>query len=145
MCGPRTTLAFGNGRSYGDVCLASSNHVVRRLALDRIIATDWEHGIVRAEPGITFEQILALAVSRGWMLPVTPGTKHVTLGGAIANDVHGKNHHVRGTFGRHVRAFGLARSDGRLTECSPVSNTELFSATIGGLGLTGLILWAEFR
>ena len=139
-----TTLAFGNGRSYGDVCLASSNHVFQTLALDRIISADWTRGIVRAEPGITFEQILALAVPRGWMLPVTPGTKYVTLGGAIANDVHGKNHHVRGTFGRHVRAFGLARSDGTFIECSPETNTEMFSATIGGLGLTGLILWAEF-
>ncbi|SAL00558.1 putative decaprenylphosphoryl-beta-D-ribose oxidase [Caballeronia calidae] len=139
-----TTLAFGNGRSYGDVCLASSNHVFQTLALDRIISADWARGIVRAEPGITFEQILALAVPRGWMLPVTPGTKYVTLGGAIANDVHGKNHHVRGTFGRHVRAFGLARSDGTLVECSPEANTALFNATIGGLGLTGLILWAEF-
>ncbi|SPB15841.1 FAD-linked oxidase [Caballeronia novacaledonica] len=139
-----TTLAFGNGRSYGDVCLASSNHVFQTLALDRIICADWTRGVVRAEPGITFEQILALAVPRGWMLPVTPGTKYVTLGGAIANDVHGKNHHVRGTFGRHVRAFGLARSDGTLIECSPETNAELFNATIGGLGLTGLILWAEF-
>jgi FAD/FMN-containing dehydrogenase len=118
--------------------------VFQTLALDRIISADWTRGIVRAEPGITFEQILALAVPRGWMLPVTPGTKYVTLGGAIANDVHGKNHHVRGTFGRHVRAFGLARSDGTFIECSPETNTEMFSATIGGLGLTGLILWAEF-
>ncbi|MDR5814321.1 MULTISPECIES: FAD-binding oxidoreductase [unclassified Caballeronia] len=139
-----TTLAFGNGRSYGDVCLASSDHVFQTLALDRIISADWTRGIVRAEPGITFEQILAVAVPRGWMLPVTPGTKYVTLGGAIANDVHGKNHHVRGTFGRHVRAFGLARSDGTVLECSPDTNPEWFKATIGGLGLTGLILWAEF-
>jgi FAD/FMN-containing dehydrogenase len=138
------TLAFGNGRSYGDICLASSNHVFQTLALDRIIFADWTRGIVRAEPGITFEQILALAVRRGWMLPVTPGTKYVTLGGAIANDVHGKNHHVRGTFGRHVRALGLARSDGTFIECSAESNTGIFDATIGGLGLTGLILWAEF-
>jgi FAD/FMN-containing dehydrogenase len=139
-----TTLAFGNGRSYGDVCLASSNHVLRTLAMDRVISADWTRGILRAEPGITVGQILALAIPRGWMLPVTPGTKYVTLGGAIANDVHGKNHHVRGTFGRHVRAFGLARSDGSLIECSPDANTDLFKATIGGLGLTGLILWAEF-
>ncbi|MDR5757947.1 FAD-binding oxidoreductase [Caballeronia sp. LZ035] len=139
-----TTLAFGNGRSYGDVCLASSDHVFQTLALDRIISADWTRGIVRAEPGITFEQILDVAVPRGWMLPVTPGTKYVTLGGAIANDVHGKNHHVRGTFGRHVRAFGLARSDGTVLECSPDTNPEWFKTTIGGLGLTGLILWAEF-
>jgi FAD/FMN-containing dehydrogenase len=140
-----TTLAFGNGRSYGDSCLAASGHVVQTLALDRIIAADWENGVLRSEPGITLEQILQVAIPRGWMLPVTPGTKYATLGGAIANDVHGKNHHVRGTFGRHVRSFALARSDGSLTECSPALNQELYAATIGGLGLTGLILWAEIQ
>jgi len=140
-----TTLAFGNGRSYGDSCLAASGHVVQTLALDRIIAADWENGVLRSEPGITLEQILQVAIPRGWMLPVTPGTKYATLGGAIANDVHGKNHHVRGTFGRHVRYFALARSDGTITECSPALNQELYAATIGGLGLTGLILWGEIQ
>jgi FAD/FMN-containing dehydrogenase len=140
-----TTLAFGNGRSYGDSCLAASGHVVQTLPLDRIISADWDRGILRAEPGITLEQILQVAIRRGWMLPVTPGTKYATLGGAIANDVHGKNHHVRGTFGRHVRCFGLARSDGSQMECSPDFNENFFTATIGGLGLTGLILWAEIQ
>jgi FAD/FMN-containing dehydrogenase len=140
-----TTLAFGNGRSYGDSCLAASGHVVQTLPLDRIIEADWATGVLRAEPGITLEQILQVAIPRGWMLPVTPGTKYATLGGAIANDVHGKNHHVRGTFGRHVRAFALARSDGSQSECTPSFNEELFGATIGGLGLTGLILWAEIQ
>lgn len=140
-----TTLAFGNGRSYGDSCLAASGHVVQTLPLDRLIAADWQTGVLRAEPGVTLEQILDVAVPHGWMLPVTPGTKYATLGGAIANDVHGKNHHVRGTFGRHVRRFALARSDGRLFECSPQEQAGFFAATIGGLGLTGLILWAEIQ
>ncbi|MEC5407899.1 FAD-binding oxidoreductase [Paraburkholderia sp. MPAMCS5] len=140
-----TTLPFGNGRSYGDSCLASSDHVVQTLSLDRLIAADWERGILRAESGVTLEQILSVAIPRGWMLPVTPGTKYATLGGAIANDVHGKNHHVRGTFGQHVRRFALARSDGAQFECSSDTNAKFFAATIGGLGLTGLILWAEVQ
>lgn len=139
------TLAFGNGRSYGDSCLAASSHVLQTLPLDRLIAADWTTGVLRAEPGVTLEQILEVAIPRGWMLPVTPGTKYATLGGAIANDVHGKNHHVRGTFGRHVRRFALARSDGSLHECAPDEHAALFAATIGGLGLTGLILWAEIQ
>jgi FAD/FMN-containing dehydrogenase len=138
-------LAFGNGRSYGDSCLAASNHVLHTIPLDRLIAVDWATGVLRAEAGVTLEQILAVAIPRGWMLPVTPGTKYATLGGAIANDVHGKNHHVRGTFGCHVRRFSLARSDGTLVECAPDEHPELYSATIGGLGLTGLILWAEIQ
>ena len=140
-----TTLAFGNGRSYGDSCLAASGHVVQTLALDRLIAADWQTGVLRAEPGITLEQILNVAIPRGWMLPVTPGTKYATLGGAIANDVHGKNHHVRGTLGRHVRRFALARSDGTQFECAPDEQARFYAATIGGLGLTGLILWAEIQ
>jgi FAD/FMN-containing dehydrogenase len=141
----RTTLPFGNGRSYGDSCLAASGHVVHLRPMDRIIAADWERGALRAESGVTLEQILEAAIPRGWMLPVTPGTKYATLGGAIANDVHGKNHHVRGTFGRHVEAFGLLRSDGVEIECSLTDHPELFEATIGGLGLTGIITWAAIR
>ncbi|WP_307252294.1 FAD-binding oxidoreductase [Paraburkholderia graminis] len=140
-----TMLPFGNGRSYGDSCLAASGHVVQTLPLDRLLWADWNTGVLRAEPGITLEQILEVAIPRGWMLPVTPGTKYATLGGAIANDVHGKNHHVRGTLGRYVRRFALARSDGGLTECAPDEHAHLYAATIGGLGLTGLILWAEIQ
>ncbi|MEI7295334.1 FAD-binding oxidoreductase [Paraburkholderia tropica] len=140
-----SALPFGNGRSYGDSCLAASGHVLQTLPLDRLIAADWSTGVLRAEPGVTLEQILDVAIPRGWMLPVTPGTKYATLGGAIANDVHGKNHHVRGTFGRHVRRFGLARSDGRVLDCAPDQHAEFYEATIGGLGLTGLILWAEIQ
>ncbi|WP_430227319.1 FAD-binding oxidoreductase [Paraburkholderia tropica] len=140
-----SALPFGNGRSYGDSCLATSGHVLQTLPLDRLIAADWSTGVLRAEPGVTLEQILDVAIPRGWMLPVTPGTKYATLGGAIANDVHGKNHHVRGTFGRHVRRFGLARSDGSVLDCAPDQHAEFYAPTIGGLGLTGLILWAEIE
>ncbi|MDC6679131.1 FAD-binding protein, partial [Leclercia adecarboxylata] len=103
------TLPYGNGRSYGDSCLASSDHVLCMRGLDRFIDADWEAGTVCAEAGITLAEILAIAIPRGWFLAVTPGTQFVTLGGAIANDVHGKNHHVRGTFGKHVLSFGLLR------------------------------------
>lgn len=140
-----TTLPYGNGRSYGDSCLAASDHVIHLRALDRFISADWEEGVLVAEAGVTLAEIIAVAIPRGWFLSVTPGTKLPTLGGAIANDVHGKNHHVRGTFGRHVRRFGLLRSqEGRLT-CSPTENVELYAATIGGLGLTGIIEWAEIQ
>jgi FAD/FMN-containing dehydrogenase len=140
-----TSLAYGNGRSYGDSCLAASGHVLHMQTLDRFIAADWEMGLIKAEAGVTLDQLLRLAIPRGWFPPVTPGTKYVTLGGALANDVHGKNHHMRGTFGCHVRRFGLVRSDRPPLICSPQENPELFSATIGGLGLTGIIEWLEIQ
>jgi FAD/FMN-containing dehydrogenase len=140
-----TTLAYGNGRSYGDSCLAASGHVLHTRSLDRFINADWQTGIVIAEAGVLLDELLALAVPRGWFPPVTPGTKYVTLGGAVANDVHGKNHHVRGTFGNHVRRFGLMRSDGSSCICSANEHAELFAATIGGLGLTGIIEWVELQ
>jgi FAD/FMN-containing dehydrogenase len=140
-----TTLPFGNGRSYGDSCLAATDHVLSLRGLNRFISADWTTGVLRAEAGVTLGEVLAVAVPRGWMLAVTPGTQFVTLGGALANDVHGKNHHVRGTFGRHVRRFSLLRSDGASHECAPDENLELFRASIGGLGLTGIIGWVEIQ
>ncbi|MEX3951293.1 FAD-dependent oxidoreductase [Paraburkholderia sp. EG287B] len=140
-----TTLPFGNGRSYGDSCLAATDHVLMLRGLDRFIAADWKTGVIRAEAGVTLGDVLTLAVPRGWMLPVTPGTQFVTLGGALANDVHGKNHHVRGTFGRHVRRFSLLRSDCEPLECAPEENPEFYRATIGGLGLTGIVEWVELQ
>ena len=137
---PGGTLAFGCGRSYGDSCLAESGHVIAMGGLDRLIAADWSTGVVRAQAGVTLADLIHVALPRGWFPPVTPGTKFVTLGGAVANDVHGKNHHVRGTFGRHVCAFTLRRSDGSVLTCSPGENPALFAATVGGLGLTGIIL-----
>ena len=113
--------------------------------LDRFIAFDAESGILRAEAGVSFSEILRLVVPKGWFPPTTPGTRFVTLGGALANDVHGKNHHGAGSIGRHVRAFGLLRSDrGRLT-VTPQNDPALFASTIGGLGLTGVIEWVELQ
>ncbi|MEB0122547.1 FAD-binding oxidoreductase [Pseudomonas sp. CCI1.2] len=140
-----STLAYGNGRSYGDSCLAASDHVLHMRSLDRFIQTNWETGTIRVEAGITLAQILAVAIPRGWFLPVTPGTQFATVGGAIANDVHGKNHHLRGTFGNYVSRFGLLRHEQQFLTCSPTENQNLFAATIGGLGLTGVISWAQLQ
>jgi FAD/FMN-containing dehydrogenase len=138
-----TLLAFGKGRSYGDSCLNGGHTLIHTEQLDRIIAFDSQRGILRAEAGISLREILARTVPAGWFLPVTPGTQWVSLGGAIANDVHGKNHHQAGSFGHHVRSFELLRSDGERLLCSPTSHPHYFAATLGGLGLTGLITWAE--
>lgn len=139
----RTFLPYGNGRSYGDSCLNDGGVLLDMRGLDRFIRLDAASGILRCEAGVLLAHILELIVPRGWFLPVVPGTKLVTLGGAIANDVHGKNHHRAGTLGCHVSSLELLRSDGTRTLCSPDENAELFRATIGGLGLTGAILWAE--
>lgn len=139
------TLAHGMGRSYGDSCLAASDQLLDMRQLDRLIAVDWNTGRLVAEAGVTLEDILLLSIPRGWFLAVTPGTAQVTLGGAVANDVHGKNHHVRGTFGHHIRGFGLVRSDSGAHWCSAQSNPELFTASIGGLGLTGIISHIELQ
>jgi FAD/FMN-containing dehydrogenase len=141
----RMTLPYGNGRSYGDSCLAESDEVLQMRSLDRLIEADWDQGVLLLEAGMTLAEVLALAIPRGWFLPVTPGTQFATVGGAIANDVHGKNHHRRGTFGQHVVAFGLLRHGEAPLQCSPDENAELFAATIGGLGLTGLVSWAKIR
>ena len=140
-----TLLPFGNGRSYGDSCLSASDHVLYMRPLDRFIAANWETGLIRAEAGVTLNEVLAIAIPKGWFLPVTPGTKFITLGGALANDVHGKNHHTKGTFGCHVPRFGLVRSDRELLVCSPTENPELYAGTIGGLGLTGIIDWVDLQ
>ncbi len=138
-------LAYGQGRSYGDACLNNGGMLLDTAALHRILAFDPETGVVRCEGGVTLAQLLALGLPRGWFLPVTPGTKYVTVGGAIANDVHGKNHHRDGTFGRFVPRFELWRSDGSKRLCSPEENVDLYRATIAGLGLTGLIRWADVQ
>ena len=141
---PGPILAHGLGRSYGDVAL-NAGGVIATAGMDRLIAADWESGVVKAEAGLSLDALLKVAAPRGWFLPVTPGTRFVTLGGAVANDVHGKNHHVAGTFGAHVSAIGLARSSGEVLRLTPTDNTGMFAATVGGLGLTGLILWVELR
>lgn len=138
-------LPLGLARSYGDSCLNEGNTLIATQTMDRFIAFDRETGVLRCDAGVSLAAILELVVPAGWFPAVVPGTAYVTVGGAIANDIHGKNHHVAGTFGHHVRRFELARSDGTRIECSPESNAELFRATIGGLGLTGLITWAEIQ
>ncbi|WP_054142141.1 FAD-binding oxidoreductase [Bosea sp. AAP35] len=132
-------LAHGNGRSYGDSCLNDGGRLIMARGLDRVLAFDRENGVVSCEAGVLLDDLLKLVVPAGWFPPVTPGTCFVTIGGALANDVHGKNHHRAGTFGRHVLAFELVRSDGQRLTCAPDINAGLFAATIGGMGLTGLI------
>ena len=136
-------LPFGNGRSYGDSCLNNGGKLLDTRCLDRFISFDQENGILRCESGVLLSEIIELILPYGWFLKVTPGTRFVTIGGAVANDVHGKNHHRVGSFGSHVRCFELLRSDDERVVCSLTENSELFGATIGGLGLTGLIIWIE--
>ncbi|NND66470.1 MAG: FAD-binding oxidoreductase, partial [Halioglobus sp.] len=138
-------LPRGWGRSYGDVCINSGGSHLDTTRLDRFVAFDTELGLLRCEAGLTLAQILEVVVPQGWFIPVLPGTRFVTLGGAIGNDVHGKNHRHAGSFGCHVRSLTLRRSDGECYHCDSENNAELFAATIGGLGLTGLILDAEIQ
>ena len=138
-------LPVGLGRSYGDCCLNDGNTIIHMSKLNRLMGFDSINGVLTCEAGVSLDDLLKFTVPRGWFLPVTPGTKFITIGGAIANDIHGKNHHVSGTFGRFVNKFELLRSDGTRKICSPTHNKELFEATIGGIGLTGIITWAEFR
>lgn len=142
---PGPVLPYAYGRSYGDSCLNAGGTLIDVRGLDRLIAFGPESGVLRCEAGVNFAQLLPVIVPRGWFLPVSPGTKFVGVGGAIANDIHGKNHHRGGTFGRHVLRFELLRSSGERLVCSPTENADLFRATIGGLGLTGLITWAEIQ
>ncbi len=138
-------LAVGMGRSYGDSCLLQNGTLMPTTSMNRLLDFDMETGILTAEAGITLAQILDFCVPRGFFLPVSPGTKYVTLGGAIANDIHGKNHEAAGSFGCHVPAFELVRSDGTRLHCTPTENPDFYAATIGGLGLTGVITWAQLR
>lgn len=138
-------LPQGNARSYGDSCMNHKGLVVSARHLNRFISFDPATGVIRCEAGVLLAQILDLVEPQGWFLPVTPGTKFVTIAGALANDVHGKNHHFAGTFGNHINCFELLRTDGERLLCSPSENTELFNATIGGLGLTGFVTWVELR
>lgn len=140
-----TALPYGNGRSYGDSCLNPDGNLLNARGLDRFIAFDPVSGVLRCEAGVTLAEIIDLVLPQGWFLPVTPGTRYVTVGGAIANDVHGKNHHRTGSFGHHVRAFELLRSDDSRRICTPLDAKDWFAASIGGLGLTGLITWAELQ
>ncbi|MEZ4742451.1 MAG: FAD-binding oxidoreductase [Bdellovibrionota bacterium] len=140
-----TILPTGFGRSYGDSCLNKQGTLIKMTGLNRLIRFDDEKGILHCEAGVSLEEILKFSIPKGWFLPVTPGTMHVSIGGAIANDVHGKNHHRAGSFGCHVHRIYLMRTDSSIVECSAQENHEIFGATIGGLGLTGIITSAEIQ
>ena len=136
-------LALGSGRSYGDACIFEN--LVSTLHLNHLLEFDEATGLLRVEAGATLEKILRFGVPRGWFLPVTPGTKFPTLGGCIAADVHGKNHHVDGSIARFVLELEMVLADGRSLRCSATENGDLFEATVGGMGLTGFIYAATLQ
>ena len=138
-------LVRGLGRSYGDSSLPPPGHpvVAGSVLADRMLSFDPASGTLRAEAGLSLREMNRVFIPRGYFTPVTPGTEHVTLGGMVAADVHGKNHHRAGTFGNHVRALRMRVADGRIVECSRDVQPDLFRATVGGMGLTGHILEVE--
>lgn len=133
----------GNGRCYGDASLAPT--VITTTKLNRFISFDTLNGILDCESGVTLDQVLEVIVPKGWFLPVTPGTKLITIGGAVGSDVHGKNHHVDGSFSNHIVDMDVILPGGELIVCSPDAHADLFWATCGGMGLTGLISRVKFR
>ncbi|MEN6450413.1 MAG: FAD-binding oxidoreductase [Thermoguttaceae bacterium] len=142
----KATLARGLGRSYGDSSLPArpDSPVADTTLADRLLSFDPASGLLRAEAGVSLFELNRVFLRRGWFVPVSPGTQFVTVGGMVASDVHGKNHHVDGCFGQHVRSIMLRVADGRIIECSDEVEPELFRATLGGMGLTGHILEVEF-
>ena len=134
-------IPYGNGRSYGDSALSSN--IINVRPKDYFIDFDEEQGLLHVEAGVLLSEILESFVPRGWFLKVTPGTKLITVGGAIASDIHGKNHHVEGCFSECVKEFKIMLSDGEVLTCSKEATPELFKATCGGQGLTGVILSAK--
>lgn len=145
IAGPLPGLAHGMGRSYGDSCLNPEGTLWMTRGLNHFIAFDPRTGRLLCETGVLLRDIQRIMVQRGWLLPVTPGTQMVTVGGAIANDVHGKNHHAKGSFGDHVLGLTLVRTDGQTLHCSPTEHADWFAATVGGMGLTGVITQAELQ
>ncbi|MBX7222345.1 MAG: FAD-binding oxidoreductase [Blastocatellia bacterium] len=138
-------IARGNGRSYGDASLNSGNGVVLTERVNRFLAFDETTGLVTCEAGVLLKDILDVFLPRGWFLPVTPGTKFPTIGGSVACDVHGKNHHGAGSISRHVEFLDLLLASGEIVRCSQTENSDLFWATAGGMGLTGIILTVALR
>jgi decaprenylphospho-beta-D-ribofuranose 2-oxidase len=138
-------IARGAGRSYGDAAQNDGGEVLEMTAMDRILSIDPERGLVTAEAGATIAQLMAGLASHSLMLPVVPGTRYVTLAGAIASDIHGKNHHQDGGLARYVTALTLCTPSGACLDVSPTVNPELFYATLGGMGLTGVVVRATLR
>jgi FAD/FMN-containing dehydrogenase len=135
-------IARGNGRCYGDASLA--DHTISTLKYDKVLFFDTTEGVFECQSGITLDQVLEVIVPKGWFLPVTPGTKFITVGGAVASDVHGKNHHVDGSFSRHIVEMDVLVASGETLTCSKERNSDLFWATCGGMGLTGIITRVSF-
>ncbi|MFI7138064.1 FAD-binding protein [Streptomyces massasporeus] len=142
-CGARGGIPRGLGRAYGDAAQNAGGSVLDMTALDRVHAIDADGGTVLCDAGVSLHRLMEVLLPLGWFVPVTPGTRYVTVGGAIGADIHGKNHHVSGSFARHVLAFELLTADGEIRTVVP--GTPLFDATAGGLGLTGVILTATIR
>lgn len=140
-----SVLARGLGRSYGDACYNSAGATVLMQRLNRFLTFDAGSGTLECEAGVTFAELLDHFVPRGFFPPVTPGTKFVTVGGALACDVHGKNHHVDGSFSNHVLDFDLLSASGDVLRCSRSENPDVFWATVGGLGLTGVVTRVRLR
>lgn len=136
-------IARGNGRCYGDASL--SEHIFSTKRLNKFISFDRLNGIIECESGVLLSDILEVVVPQGYFLYVTPGTKFISVGGAIASDVHGKNHHAEGCFSEYVIEFSLLNENGEVLKCSREENSEKFWSTIGGMGLTGIILSAKFK
>ncbi len=142
--GARGVCLFGGGRSYGDCALNDGGNALITTRLDRVLAFDAGSGIIQVEPGVTFARLLRVFLPRGFLAPVTPGTGFATIGGAVANDVHGKNHERDGSFGQHVTEIDLLLPDGSQRTVTP-DDTELFRAIVAGLGLTGFMTRIAFR
>lgn len=136
---PQPMIARGQGRSYGDAALNQDGNIVLTERIDRFLEFDSDTGVLRAEAGVTLAQLIDVCLPRGWFLPVTPGTRFVSLGGCVAADVHGKNHFGDGAFSAFVDSISLQLADASVVDCSRADNSELFWATVGGMGLTGVI------
>ena len=138
-------ISRGLGRSYGDSSLNADRGVIVQTGRNCFLALDPQSGVLEGESGLSFAEIIEHLLPRGWFLPTTPGTRFVTLGGAIASDVHGKNHHHNGSFGESVLDLKLMIASGEVIHCSPTENSDVFWATVGGMGLTGVILSARIQ
>ena len=137
----KNTIPYGNGRSYGDSCL--SDHIIQVKRHNHFLAFDENTGILKVQAGVLLKEVIDVCLPKGWFLKVVPGTKLITVAGAIASDIHGKNHHIDGCFSESVNYFNILLPNGDLKKCSRTDNTQLFHASCGGMGLTGVITEVE--